>query len=395
MIKILNDMNKILKTLFILCAVISVIGVFQSCKKDKETASPRIRYVRVTDVASADSLIVSSYLGSTIAIVGENLGNAVEVWFNNRKSVLVPTYVTDKSLIVNIPTLIPSEITNKLKVVFKDGTFLEYDFSIKINSPQLSTMLNEYALEGEETTITGNYFYAPVKVTFTGGAEAEVTDVEDLYIKFKIPAGAQPGPITVTSKFGETVSNFYYKDNRNIIIDSDPHLGWWGAAYVVTTVTANDPPKISGNYLRINKMLAAGSWTELVGGPNTTPLGQINSKRIPDEAITTPEKYNLKFEINTVKPYNGSMIRLNFGLAAQVNGAYLWNPPYDSKGKWQTVTIPFDEIVASYKNATPSVTPVVSTNGYFTRVMIWHASSPLDCDISFDNFRIVPKIAVP
>ena len=41
------------------------------------------------------------------------------------------------------------------------------------------------------------------------------------------------------------------------------------------------------------------------------------SKNIPDAAILKPEDYNFKFEVNTIKPYNGNRIKLMIG---QVNG---------------------------------------------------------------------------
>ena len=72
-------------------------------------------------------------------------------------------------------------------------------------------------------------------------------------------------------------------------------------------------------------------------------------------------------------------------LTAEDNNAYQWKPPYDTKGQWQTVIIPFEEVVASYK-----VRPTVNPNGYWTRMLI-QGPGELDADICFDNFRVVPK----
>ena len=87
-------------------------------------------------------------------------------------------------------------------------------------------------------------------------------------------------------------------------------------------------------------------------------MGPI-SKNVPDAAILKPSDYNLKFEVNTVKPYNNNMLKINVGILAEDNDAYLWKPPYDTKGQWQTVVIPFEEVVASYK-----VKPTVNPDGY-------------------------------
>ena len=109
------------------------------------------------------------------------------------------------------------------------------------------------------------------------------------------------------------------------------------------------------------------------------------SKNIPDAAITKPEDYNIKFEINTLKPFNANRILFNIGLTKEDNNGYVWNPPYDSKGQWNTVTIPFDEMVRGY-----AAKPVISSTGYWSRILIF-GGADLDADIAFDNLRIVPK----
>jgi hypothetical protein len=109
------------------------------------------------------------------------------------------------------------------------------------------------------------------------------------------------------------------------------------------------------------------------------------SKNIPDDAILNPANYYVKFEINTLKPYNKNRIMLNVGLLAEDNNGYVWQPPYDSKGQWNTITIPYEEMVASY---TPK--PVISTSGYWSRILIF-GGDDFDADLAFDNLRIVPK----
>jgi hypothetical protein len=286
--------------------------------------------------------------------------------------------------LVRVPTPIPKDITNKLKIIFDNGYVLNHDFQVQISEPIVSAMLSEFVNEGDIAVIRGNYFYQPVKVTFAGGVEGQLEAVTDQEIRVRVPAGAQPGPITVKTNFGETESEFWFRDNRNIFISSDPYEGWWNQSYVVTNPGAGDPPKINGNYIRVKKVLGAWSWNEIAGGPATAM--PVHSKRVPDAAILKPSDYNLKFEINTLKPYNNSWIRINVGLNAEQNDNYLWKPPFDTKGQWQTVIIPFEEIVASYNPK-----PVVNPNGYWTRLLI-QGPGELDADIAFDNFRIVPKV---
>jgi hypothetical protein len=372
--------------IFIVVALVMTLFI-TSCEDDNEMGQPRIDYVRLTDPVSSDSLIVGAYQGSLIAIMGENLQTAIEVWFNDRQaSGLNPTYITNHSLLVSVPSEIPMNVTNKMKIVFANGDSLFHDFEIHINKPQISRMACEYVIDGGEAVIYGDYFYEPVIVTFPGGITAEPDALDEQIIHVTVPEGVEPGQISVTTNFGETKSDFWFRDNRNIVISSDPFTGWWNADFVVTTPGPDDPETINGNYIRVNRVISSWGWVEVAGGP-AEAMGDI-SKNIPDEAILKPNLYNLKFEINTMKPYDSNVIKLNFGLQQENNDAYLWNPPFDTEGKWETVIIPFEEMVAAFKDTGSEM--VVNPNGYWTRVL-FHGAGDLDCDISFDNFRIVPK----
>jgi hypothetical protein len=376
-------MKTINKSLLILLLVVGVAGVFSSCKKDENTGTPTISYVRVTRPQSSDSLLVGAGQGQLIAIMGQNLQDAVEIWFNDQQSRLTPTYITNNTILVSLPSQIPTVVSNKLKIVFKNGFILNYDFQVQISKPLVSSMVCEFVNDGSVASIIGNYFYAPITVTFTGGQKADIVSVKDQQVQFTVPAGVQPGPITISTNFGTTTSDFWFRDPRNHFIDSDPFEGWHEANLVVSNPGPGDPPKISGNYIRVNKPLSSWSWNEIADGDAGSMPN--HSKNIPDDAILNPDKYYLKFEVNTIKPYNNGMIRINAGTTVQDNSNYQWKPPYDSKGQWQTVVIPYEEVFNSY-----AVKPVVNHNGYWA-MLLMQGPGDLDADISFDNFRIVPK----
>lgn len=377
----------------ILIAALFLLGVFAGCEKDEKINNgvPSIEYVRVTPPEQSDSLLVSAFQGSLIAIIGENLGGTNEVWFNDLQADLNPVYVTDQSILVSVPTDVPLEVTNKIQLNFANGDVLTHDFAVDISEPLINSMKSEYVFDGEVATIFGNYFYQPVTVTFAGGREAEVLssiDDDGMVLNVVVPDGAEAGPITVTTNFGTTESDFWFRDDRNIILSSDPFTGWWNEGYVIepSEIGPGDPPSINGNYIRVSQVIGAWSWTEVAGGA-ADAMGPI-AQNFPDDAVLNPDKYSLKFEVNTVKPYTNNLIRLNFGLPAEVNEAYFWRPPYDSQGEWETVVIPLEQIFNAYIEQ--GVTPVVNDAGYWTRILIFDGNE-LDCDIAFDNFRVVPK----
>lgn len=389
-------MKSINKIVLILLMTVGVVSAFVSCKKDNSAGTPTIDYVRVTKPESSDSLLIGAGQGQLIAIIGNNLKDAVEVWFNDQQARLTPTYITNTTILVSVPTQIPATVNNKLKILFKNGYQLLYDFQVQISKPLVTSMACEFVPDGQVATIYGNYFYAPLTVTFTGGATGTIVSRKDGELQVQVPTGVQPGPITIKTNFGQVTSTFWFRDSRNHLIDGDPHEGWWGTYYVATPdPNKGDPPAISGGYYRFKKQTKAWTWDspEVAGGPaNSMP---VHSKNIPDAAITNPSDYYVKFEINTLKPYNKSRIILNVGQSidpaasdqslAQDNNAYIWQPPFDTKGQWQTVTIPYEDMVAKF-----TVKPVVSPSGYWTRILIF-GGDDFDADISFDNLRIVPK----
>jgi hypothetical protein len=383
-------MKKIYQSILLLVMAVGIAVSYSSCSKDdndtKVGGVAKISYVRITDPKSADSLLVGAGQGSLIAIVGTGLGDTKEIWFNDQKATLITTYITNTSILVTVPSQVPKEITNKLKLVFSNGQTLEHDFKLEISEPQVSTMDCEYVMPGEVATIKGNYFYEPLTVTFAGGVEGKVVSVADNMLKVEVPAGAQAGQVTVKTNFGETKSDFWFKDNRNIFISSDPYTGWWKESFVVTSPGADDPVSINGNYIRVKQVIGAWQWTEVAGGPPDA-MGEI-SKKIPAEAILKPQDYTLKFEVNTKKPYNKNGIIINAGLSNDFSqDGYKWNPPIDTKGVWQTVSIPFKDVTDSYGKKQS-----VSDKGYYARILFL-GDGELDADISFDNFRVVPSIA--
>lgn len=376
----MKPINKILLALLIIAAAASV---FTACEKDS-VGTPVIDYVRITRPESSDSLLIGAGQGQLIAIMGKNLGGAVAIWFNDRPSRLTPTYITNSSLIVRVPSEIPLQISNKLKLLFSNGYELLYDFEVQISKPQVDGMTVEYVKEGDVAVIRGNFFYEPLTVTFAGGAVGQLEEVTDTELKVKVPAGAQPGQITVTTNFGEMKSNFWFRDNRNMLIHNDPWTGWWGSGNVVP---GTDPMAINGNFTRITGNIGSWGWTEWIGGKEDA-LG--TSHNLPDDAVLNPQKYVMKFEINTLKPYNGNRIKFMIG---QVNGPdpnwdnepYFWEPPFDTKGKWQTVSIPFDDVVKKYVTNWG-----LRPQGYGVKVW-FHGPGSLAADIAFDNLRVVLK----
>ena len=66
--------------------------LFPSCEEDDtpsaSNAIPEVRYVRITNPEKSDSLLTHAFMGNTVALIGENLGDVVELWFNDQPAIL-------------------------------------------------------------------------------------------------------------------------------------------------------------------------------------------------------------------------------------------------------------------------------------------------------------------
>lgn len=367
---------------------LGLAGIFVRCSEDDlpNGGKPIIEYVRVTDPASSDSLLVAAGQGQMVAIMGQNLGDVRQLWFNNQRANLNPSFITNTTIITRVPSQIPTEISNKMKLIFGDGSTLEYDFSVDISEPFIDYIKSEYVNTGEIAVVHGNYFYEPVSVTFTGGVTGELVVIEDDRLEIKVPDGAQPGPITITTNFGATESDFWFRDNRNIVASFDGTTNglWHGPAYIVTSDPNIEP--ISGKFIRMKKDLNAWGWFELYVGPSNSDVA-IELKNIPQEAFSRPENYSLKFEINTLKSLTGANVHMYIGPTIEPgrhSAKYIWQPNVNTGGEWETITIPWEDV------ASANTQLVYNPNGYGISI---HFSGPnaVTGDFGLDNMRVVPN----
>ena len=207
---------------------------FASCEDQPDeykstSGSPEVQYIRLPE--SADSVVTKSYLQTTVCLVGNNLRSIRKLLFNDQEALLNTSYITDNTLLVDIPKNIPAAVTDKIYMINEAGDTTTYDFHVIVPPPVVSAMNCEYAAAGDEVTLTGDYFiqdpYKPLKVKFNDGT-LPVTDIRSISknsITFTVPAGAQSGRVCVESVYGESRSQFVYKDNRNILFDFDGSHG--------------------------------------------------------------------------------------------------------------------------------------------------------------------------
>lgn len=392
-------MKSLMKYLSLLLIPSIIIGVM-SCKKDDDSASdgePAVYYIRSTDPGKSDSLIVGSFMGSLIAIVGDNLGNTRELWFNDQEATLNPTYITDKTIIVNVPSTVPTEVTNKMRFVFADGSELLHDFSVNVPAPVLSAIKCEYVPDGGTVVMEGDFFFEPIKVVFPGDLEAQVTFLDKTRLEVTVPDGAGVGPISVQTNFGKQNSPFIFRDNRNIILDYDTKLHETWTAPIGNT----EPAGISGGYAFFKSASdGAWQWANELTMQYWAPRGRGN---VP-VATGDINDLVLKFEAN-VLDWRDVRMEIFFAPFAEDHGRDVpgtvfarWRPwvsgPYSTDG-WVTVSIPLTEFKYGKDDPDePAGTKKIDNLSSLTNVtmmLFGPAAGTNPVHICIDNVRIVPK----
>lgn len=398
-------MKKISK--YILLSLLLSIGLgvmFTSCNKDEDTGTPAISYIRITDPTSSDSLLVSSYMGSTIAIVGENLENAVEIWFNDLKANLNPNYITDKTILVSIPNKVAGVKTDTMKIVFRDGYVLNYPFEVAIGAPIIQSIVCEFVPAGGIAEIHGLNFFSP-KVIFPGEVEGKISEIDPdgNWVKVIVPEGAGSGKIVMKSIFGKGTSPFNFRD-ENVFLDFEAsgikNCENWTAKHILAADNPV-PAGCSGDY-EILKMDNIGAW-----GWKNELLIAYWSYRNPRGTVPivtgNAMELALKFEIYVVNPWTSIPMEITFGApVSPPDGGntrdqkpacvYKWQPwsatgSYQTNG-WITVEIP----LANFKDFT-SGAAVTNWAPYcdMTLMLFGAATEPQNFFMCVDNIRIVNK----
>lgn len=452
--------NNVFKLLALFLSI-AVGTLFTACKDEPdkyETAggTPTIDYVRAlsTEIQSVNDeadmhytmgeLVTSASPQSVLCFVGKNFRSVVEVYFNDLKAVLNSSYITDNTMIVQVPKNVPGEVSNKVYFICKNGKTIEYDFEVVIPAPTVNTMSCEYAAPGTTAYIYGNYFIddpnVPLTVEFPDGTLAEDVEADETFstISFTVPNCKVEGPIKVTSIYGETESKFHYLDTRGMLFDFDgvtglSNHGWHDRAI------ESDETSITGNYM----MLGDGSTTlgedaawndskfsfEYWPGDWTTPVSYPeNGKKLTDLAdFSNWENMAYKFEMNIPAEYpwksgamqiivggvelitmGGAGVDVDGVTVPGCNNTYfnndelpraLYRPwtdtgSFDTGGEWITVTIPIKSSFIygmSGAPATGSLNPDSFTSlGLF---VVGGGVNGTECTplIKIDNIRCVPN----
>lgn len=387
---------------------------------------PTISYVRYAD---KDVFIEQAFMDEILCIVGSNLTSVHDIYFNDQKAILNTSYITDKTLIVSVPSTQAAEVTNKIYFLNKDGVSVNYDFKVLPPVPKILSMSNEWAAPGEEVTITGKYFMDVQGVSMPGAEVSAFTVDDSEHITFKVPEGATPGPVSVKTASGSCNSTFQYLDQRNMLFDFDglrggfaTGNGWRAPATGHLHNPGDDAfPALDGSYLWLGVKDPTSNWAEdeysFDYWNSEDPSSSIPPLRTLPSFSTYIDKFGigglcLKFEclIPSSNPWTGASMQLMFSSSAVVsndnmNNTYfsddavpraLWTPwqatgSYDTGDKWLTISVPLSEFnLTSGGGACGTKFDTSWLDGF--ALFVWSGFSGSACEpiIAIDHIRVVP-----
>ena len=437
--------NIISKISIYAAAALVAVASFTACEDEPDRfrlteGLPTVYYIRPVAAASADSLLTGAYMGNSICIVGENLRSVYQLDFNDVTATLNNSYITDNTLLVDVPNEIPGEVSNTMYLITKNRDTVKYEFSVLVPGPTLSSMKNEFAPAGSASAVYGDYFVddpnVPIQV-FIGNANCDIIDFTKGTINFKVPADAVPdSPVKVKTIYGEVTSVFHWQDARGSLFnfDNDPHPDnhGWHAMVIETDETA-----LSGNFLRLGApdvtLTADAAWDdghfsfEYWPGDWDSPVSYADSPRLTDFVdFSNWEKMSLKFEmlIPSSNPWMAGAMQLIVGgvdkitggangpdiygnTAAGANNTWfngdslprgLYAPwvatgSYDTGDEWITVTVPYTSFIYG-ASGTVATGKLTADDFSSLTIFVWSGGTVgTDCQpvIKIDNIRAVPN----
>lgn len=407
--------KKLVSVAMLILLVLFSGTVFQACEKsESDSGMPVVEYIRITNPDKSDSLVVSSLMGNIIVLMGENLQDVNEIWFNDQQAIVNTNLVTSKAIIVTIPNSIPEVVTNEIRLITANKKHtLKVPFTVLVPAPVIDAMYEEYVPDGGTAIIQGNFFVdnptTPLQVFFPGNIEGAIESITIHEIHVKVPAGAGIGPIQVKTIYGSARSAFYFRDDRGMILNYDNLTtgGSWRGGTI-----KNDANSLDKNYVVLKGILGdnAGGEDYSGGGFVSELWSDANGRPEANFFTGDPADYLFKFEANVIK-WNGAYLNICFGPWASSVGPYqnqlywsdrnargLWRP-WETSGEgsfktdgWMTVTIPMSDIKYNKDFGEMAFDPAMAGSlTFWMKGPSATKGAESDIEIYIDNVRIVHK----
>lgn len=370
------------------CACLLAVSCEQSLDADVD---PVVRFIKPCDPAIGDRLLTEVAMGGTVAVIGEGLGDVCKIAFNDQVCKLNPAFVTSTSIIVTVPSTMPTEVTNKMYLETKSGKKTDFDVAVMIPSPVISGISCLWAPVGADIVLSGKYFFADdnglVGVEFPGGIAATVKSVTETEVICTVPEGAVlEGKISVTSKYGTSRSEDTWRTSEGLFenFSTATNNRWNLGAY-------GTEGGCDGQYYHCVGSLGSWAWPDnkiqlFWYNPNQSPLlteGEVADYALQFEYCCTTWSTN----VNLTIWFNGAVEDHNID-GPEAKCQWLIHNEF-KPGVWTTKTIPLTEFNTNKELNETRTIKSFDDMVNFHMMPFGAADGPGECDVKFDNFRLI------
>ena len=225
--------------------------LFASCKSE-EITSPVITSVRMYNASPMDTLMSvgnsktdTLWLGETgkyVAIIGQNLQNALSIKFNGVAAKFNSALLASNSAVVTIPDIVYSTIdTTKLYTLEYVTTTGSTTFSFKLGpeKPTINAISDVFANPGDSVYIYGTNLVLVQSFSYGGVTiNSSKPNLTGTALGFKMPSPAPTsGQVSLTTKTGTT--NFKIVALPTIVAISNENADPGDSVYVYGTYLKN------------------------------------------------------------------------------------------------------------------------------------------------------------
>ncbi|MDR1742220.1 MAG: glycan-binding surface protein [Dysgonamonadaceae bacterium] len=338
--------TKIFKTGFAFAMITAAACLLWACDDKEPTSYGTPSLQKITQIKDHTTSISTGNMGDWISIYGNNLESVKAISFNDVEVDMDEVYYENGILYLQIPVKMPVDIDNKLKITTEGGN-ISCDFQVFVPDLELTGMFNEYTPPGDTIKIYGKFLdlyeidSENTKIVF-GDIETPVISNNSTYLTAKVPLNVQSDVKVkaVNSKFDATaICPGWYQDKHNIITTFDDDYPYTHSSGQQFVGAWTDPKPTSGKYIRFEV-----DQTTYPYGLGWFYLMEL-SVNYPLEALSHPERYSLKMELNMMNPIQRTFFFVYVYWAVDPNavgGEYF---TVQSFGQWQTVSIPLDKFV--------------------------------------------------
>ncbi|WP_192350144.1 glycan-binding surface protein [Algoriphagus sp. Y33] len=414
-------------SLLVASALLMVIFL-GACKDEDEinVGPPTIERVRNTDPTSADSAFISATLGSTLAIIGNNLLGTQQVYLNDYPLGVNTAYVTNTSVIVTVGDSVPTVATdpnvpNTLRLVNKAGE-ATIEFQTLPPAPQITQVKNQYVRSGDDLTLFGRYFYFVDTVYFPGEdvyvTSGFVTNAAGSSLTVKVPDNldfSEGQSIRVVTKSGGSSVNrntqIYSEKGMIADFDTNGALSWpwdWGWGISGDMIQPSQPgiSSLEGSFAGMNQPFpASNGWNndKVINLVNWGGL-QIFPEGTGYEPSTPAANFDIRFEVavNTSSSIEGLEMQIWF---PDANGNELsYNIPLSdfiktTDGSWYTLSTNMTRLtngstrLGTYADFLEGTYDDTGANTKQLRLVVMNpTSNDIQAVLGVDNIRVVRAI---